>query len=312
LTTALKRVGIICGGSGSSKFASAFSDHSREDLELDLGLIANVADNYWYHGLYVCPDVDIITHALAGNLDTSKGWGVASDTFTGQQAYSKMSDAPEWFNLGDFDSALCQRRTELMKNGWTLSTVTDYFCNTFKIKHKIIPSTDDSVQTFMMTTSGLMHLQQYWVEHGALPEAKQILCLGSEVAKPNPAAISYISQFAIICPANPVTSILPSIRITGMEKVLKKSRVVAISPFVGDKPFSGPATKLMSVIGVEPSSLGVARLYQSFLKLFILDTQEDSQIVSSIKDLGIECVRTNTRVNENSRLSVAREIMGLL
>ncbi|HVB11502.1 MAG TPA: 2-phospho-L-lactate transferase [Nitrososphaerales archaeon] len=306
----MKRVGIICGGSGSSKFATAFSKYA--DSELDLGFIANVADNYWYHGLYVCPDVDIITHALAEKLDTSKGWGVASDTLTGKKVLSELSQSSEWFTLGDSDAALCLRRTELMKKGWSLSAITEYLRNSLQIRHPIIPATDDPVMTFIKTAVGLMHLQQYWVKYKAEPEATAIEYVGLKKAKPNPSAISYLSNYTIICPANPVTSVMPTISMKLIEKALKKSRVVAISPFVGDKPFSGPAARMISAIGIEPSSFGVAKLYSTFLKLFLVDTKEDSKSVTKIKDLGIECIRTNTTINENSRQSVAMEIMSSL
>ncbi|MHB2036455.1 MAG: 2-phospho-L-lactate transferase [Nitrososphaerales archaeon] len=306
----MKRVGIICGGSGSSKFATAFSKYANS--EFDLGYITNVADNYWYHGLYVCPDIDIITHALAENLDTSKGWGVASDTLTGNRTLSRLSRSSEWFTLGDSDAALCLRRTELMKKGWSLSAITEYLRNSLQIRHRIIPATDDSVMTFIKTAVGLMHLQQYWVKHKAEPEATAIEYVGLKKAKPNPSATSYLSDYAIICPANPVTSVLPTISMKLTEKSLKKSRVIAISPFVGNKPFSGPAARMMSAIGMEPSSFGVAKLYSKFLKVFLVDTEEDSKSVARIKDIGIECVKTNTAINENSRQSVAMEIMSLL
>lgn len=307
----MKRVGVICGGSGSSKFASAFSDYSNEREELDLGFITNVADNFWYHGLYVCPDVDIITHALAGNLNILKGWGVSGDTFSGRSLFSRITEE-QWFNIGDFDSALCQQRAELLKSGWKLSTVTDRFCKMFGIKYRIIPSTDDSEMTYVMTTSGIMHLQQYWVEHKGIPRVKSVSNVGVLLAKANTSAISYLSHFAIVCPANPITSIMPCIRLRGLRDALKKSRVIAISPFVGDRPFSGPAAQFMSAAGIEPNSLGVAKLYSTFLKLFIVDSTEDGKILSRIRDLGIECIRTNTRIDKDSRMSVAEGIMNSL
>ncbi len=307
----MKRVGVITGGSGSSKFATAFSDFSKNS-DMDFGFITNVADNYWYHGLYVCPDVDIITHALAGDLDVSKGWGVASDTFTARDILSKLSITGEWFSLGDSDSALCQRRTDLMKMGWSLSSVTAYFNRLLKIVHPIIPATNDFVMTFMGTKAGMMHLQQYWVKHKALPEINQIAYLGLEAAAANKTAISFLSDYVIICPANPVTSILPTILLKKVKGVLRKSKVVAISPFVGGQAYSGPATKMMAAISLEPNSFGVASLYSSFLKIFVVDSAEESNQVARIKDLEIECVRTNTRIDKISRDSMSREILNLL
>ena len=94
-----------------------------------------------------------------------------------------------------------------------------------------------------------------------------------------------------------------------IQNVLRKSRVVAISPFLRDSAFSGPAATFMRAAGYEPSTLGVAKLYSKFLKLFIVDSLEEVDIVKRVKDMGIECLRLNTRMAESSRLAIAKEIM---
>ncbi len=305
----MKRVGLVCGGSGSSKFARAFYNYAQQVSGYDVGHIVNVADNYWYHGLYVCPVGDIIPHALAVTFYLSQGGGVDSDTFFGKQFLSKISSSPEWFTLGDSDSALCQRRAELLKKGWTISAITDFFRKSFAIKNSIIPSTDDPVMTFFRTAAGFMPLQQFWIKNKALPKTSEIVYLGLELATPNSAALSYVSESAIICPANPVTSILPTVLMKKFKKFLSKSHVVGISPFVGNNPFSGPAAKLMSIIGAEPNSFGVASLYSQFLKVFFVDVSEESIVLSRIRDLGIECVRTNITMIAGSSQAISKEIM---
>ena len=133
---------------------------------------------------------------------------------------------------------------------------------------------------------------------------------GIGTATPNQNAIKYLSDYVFICPANPVTSILPTIRIKKIQSALKKSKAVAISPFIGEKPFSGPAGKLMKALGLEADSFGVASLYSQFLKIMLVDKSEDQTIVKKIKELGIECVKTNTKIESSSDESrIAKEVL---
>ncbi|MGI0091309.1 MAG: 2-phospho-L-lactate transferase CofD family protein [Nitrososphaerales archaeon] len=310
----MKRIGVISGGSGSSKFAIAFSDYVKKNNDFELGYIVNVADNYWYHGLYVCPDIDIITYALSGKLDMSKGWGINSDSFRGKEMLSNLSSAAEeWFSLGDFDSALCLRRTELLQKGWSLSSITNFLRRMLGVKEAVIPASDEPIATFVRTHTGLLHLQQFWLKLKAQPSVSGVEYESLDNALVPSAAASYLSESVIICPANPITSILPTIRIKQIRRKLARCRVVAISPFVGNRPFSGPAGKLMSSLGIESSSFGVAKLYSKFLKILFVDSAEEPEIIRRIKEQGIECIKTNIRIDSEFRNeSLSRQIMGLL
>lgn len=304
-------MGIITGGSGSSKFANAFAQIANTNSNFDIGFITNVADNYWYRGLYVCPDVDIIMHALSGQLDSSKGWGINNDTFGNSNIFSKLSKEREWFNLGSLDSAYCQRRTELMRSGWCLSSITKMFCKQLSIRWPVIPAADDSITTFVRTKAGLMHLQQYWVKYKAMPEPLEIVCHGQNDAKGNPEALQYLNDHVVICPANPVTSVSPTIRIHKIANALKNANVVAVSPFVGKTIFSGPAAKLMTASGIAPNSLGVAKMYSSFLKLLVIDSKEDRKIEEAIVNMGVECYKTSILLDGTNSQSFASEIMNI-
>ncbi len=311
-----KTLGVLCGGSGSSKFASAIAthfSHFTNSSEMKLGFVTNVADNFWRRGIYVCPDIDIITYALSGRLDTSRGWGVFSDTHNLQTLYGKLASGEDWFNLGDLDLALCLRRTKLLKDGWRLSRVTEFFQKLFGITYPVIPSTDDSVQTFVKTASGLMHLQEFWVKNKGELDVLNVGYLGIEKARANIIALKQCEQKVVICPANPVTSISPIVKLKGFARILKRSRVIAISPFLRGEAFSGPAPKFLRAVGCEASSYGVARMYSSFLKVFLVDSKEDLRIIGKIKDLGIECVKTkiSVRTSKDQEL-IAKEIADVL
>ena len=289
----MTRLGVICGGSGSSKFAISLGKYAKE--KYDLGFVCNVGDNFWYHGLYVCPDIDIITYALSGRLDESKGWGLADDSSRFLKGLKALG-FKEWFNLGDEDMALSVVRTELLRKGHTLSQITQHVSESLGIDFSIMPSTDDNVETYIFTSKGKLHLQEYWVKLRASPKVHGVDYFGIRKAVPNPEALKFLSQSAIICPANPITSILPTLNIPGMRKALKQSKLVAVSPFIGKKLFSGPASKLMRGLGLEPSSFGVAKLYSGFIKKFLVDKSEDNRQIERISSLDIECIKCNIRI----------------
>src|SRR5579875_752930 len=85
----MHQLSVLCGGSGSSKFALAITRGlAQSSRVVDARFFSNVGDNFWHYGLYICPDVDILLYALAGMLDESKGWGI-----TGTHSWSGIPSA---------------------------------------------------------------------------------------------------------------------------------------------------------------------------------------------------------------------------
>lgn len=304
-----RSVGVISGGSGSSKFATALGKYGQERR---FGFVCNVGDNFWFHGLYVCPDLDIITYALAGKLDESVGWGIRGDSGRFVKGLASLG-YESWFNLGDEDLALSVARTELIGKGMSLSRITDRVRRSLGIRHRVLPASDDSVQTHIRTSLGKIHLQEYWVKMKAAPKVQGVDYVGIKRATPNKEALDFLSGSVVIFPANPITSVMPTLRLRGVRQRLRRAKVVAISPFIGRTVFSGPAARLMRDLEIDPSSYGVANLYSDFLNLFLVDNGEDQKEILKIKALGIECIRTNITIrSEADRRSVAREIMSVL
>ncbi len=308
-----QKLGIFCGGSGSSKFVRPLSlylpFHSLEPC-----FIVNVADNFWHYGVYVCPDVDITTYCLSGKLDQKTGWGIDGDTRNFVRNYALLNPDEAWFGLGDSDLALCYRRTELLSQGWKLSKITEYFRERLQIKEEIIPASDESVQTYILTKGGKMHLQEFWVKNRGEPEVLNVEYSGLTKARPVPKLLEAISSKVLILPANPISSILPTLNLPRVrEKLSISSSVIAISPFLGTNAFSGPAAKFMKAKKIECSSLGVAKLYSDFLRIFLVHSSEDPSVINRIKELGVECIKTNIIMrNRSDQERIVNEIANLI
>ncbi|MGN6822662.1 MAG: 2-phospho-L-lactate transferase CofD family protein, partial [Candidatus Nitrosocosmicus sp.] len=82
---------ILAGGTGSIKLVRGiFSQYK------DITVVSNVADNFWFNGLYVCPDIDTIVYGLSNKLDKKKGWGIEKDSFNFLN-YMKDIGEESWF-----------------------------------------------------------------------------------------------------------------------------------------------------------------------------------------------------------------------
>ena len=284
---------ILAGGSGSVKMVRGFASQ-----RTDINVVTNVGDNYWLYGMYICPDIDTITYGLADLLDHDKGWGIKKDTF-GFLRQMEIFGEETWFRIGDRDTATHLTRTNMLKNGKSLSDITKWMCEKFSIEIKIMPVTDNTIETRIITDKGDMHLQEFWVKHRGLDEVKGIEYQGAEKVRPNPDAMNAIhdSNLIVIAPGNPLTSIGPMLAIKGIRKELakKKNKVVAVSPIIGSSAISGPTGKYMEAAGIEVSALGVAKMYADVCSNIIIDTK-DRMLTKKIESLNINVHDTKIRM----------------
>ena len=280
---------ILAGGSGSVKMVRGFASQ-----RTDINVVTNVGDNYWLYGMYICPDIDTITYGLADLLDHDKGWGIKKDTF-GFLRQMEIFGEETWFRIGDRDTATHLTRTNMLKNGKSLSYITKWMCEKLSIEIKIVPVTDNTMETRIITDKGAMHRQEFWVQHRGLDEVKGIEYQGAEKVRPNPDAMNAIhdSSLIVIAPGNPLTSIGPMLAIKGIRKELskKKNKVVAISPIIGNSAITGPTGKYLEAAGIEVSALGVAKMYADVCSNIIIDTK-DHALTKKIESLNINVHET--------------------
>ena len=298
---------ILAGGSGSVKLVRGFASQRS-----DINVIVNVGDNYWLYGMYICPDIDTITYGLADLLDHDKGWGIKKDTF-GFLRQMEIFGEETWFRIGDRDTATHLTRTNMLKNGKSLSYITKWMAEKFSIEIKILPVTDNTMETRIITDKGDMHLQEFWVKHRGLDEVKGIEYQGSEKVRPNPDAMNAIhdSSLIVIAPGNPLTSIGPILAIKGIRKELakKKTKVVAISPIIGNSAITGPTGKYLEAAGIEVSALGVAKMYADVCSNIIIDTK-DHALTKKIESLNINVHESKIKMtNKQSEDALAASII---
>jgi LPPG:FO 2-phospho-L-lactate transferase len=283
----------LAGGVGAARLLEGLI---RVVPQRQITIIGNVGDDIEFYGLHVSPDLDIVTYTLAGIVDPVRGWGFKGDTFYCQKLLQRYG-YKTWFNIGDRDLATHLYRTEQMRRGMPLSAATANIVSRLGLDLTLLPSTDDLLQTYILSNRGRMHFQEYMVRRQTKPKVKRVLFKGSESARPAPHVVQSITEASevIICPSNPIVSIGAILAVKGIRAALRKTkaRILGISPILGGKTVKGPADKLMKSLGIEASAIGVAKCYKDFLDTLIID-KIDAQLVPQIRSLGIKPIVTQT------------------
>ncbi len=278
---------VLTGGTGGAKFVQGLKQVAPAR---DLTFLVNTGDDLRWWGLHVSPDVDSITYALAGLLSRERGWGVEGDTFEALEAMQRLG-APAWFQIGDRDLALHKSRTEMLAAGKPLSQATAEIAQAMGIESRILPMTDDRVETRIQTPGGELSFQEYFVRERYRVAVEGVFFAGAEQARPAPGVVEAIAaaEVILLAPSNPVTSIGPILAVPGIREALKQTaaRVAAVSPIVGGAAVSGPAGELMKTQGLAVSAQGVAQAYADFLDVLIVD-ERDTAEKPALEKLGVE------------------------
>ena len=306
------KVTALAGGIGAARFLQGLVQVMNPGK---LTVIVNTGDDIEFFGLHISPDIDIVIYSLAGVVNPETGWGFPNDSFAclGQLREFQYED---WFHLGDRDLATHIHRTWLLRQGWSLTQITDTIRKRFSLGPRILPMTNDSVATKIGTDKGVFHFQEYLVKRKARDRVRKVLFAGIKKAQPTREVLESIrhADGIIICPSNPIVSIGPILALNGVREALQKTRarILAISPIVAGKPIKGPAARIMSGLGMKVSATQVARIYQDFLDVFIVD-QADRKLEKEIGSLGCRVVVTDTIMkNLRSKIHLARVACGTL
>lgn len=300
---------VLAGGVGAARFLQGLVQVVPQER---LTVIVNTGDDRDFYGLHVSPDLDIVMYTLSGAVDEEHGWGIRNDTYnTMQQLVSYGNE--DWFMLGDRDLATHIHRTKLLREGKTLSEVTDELRRHFGLTMRILPMSDQPVQTHIKTPAGLLHFQEYMVKRHCSDEVQDVVFVGASEARPAPGVLDALkdAEAILLAPSNPIVSIGSILAVSGVHDILHEASgmVVAVSPIVGGAPIKGPADKLMSGLGMEVSAVGVARCYRDFLDIMVIDEQ-DARLLERVEDLGIPAIATNTFMRDAaSKAALARKVL---
>jgi len=177
---------VLAGGVGAARFLRGLTAVVPPE---DITVVVNVGDDIELHGLRICPDLDSITYWLAGLVHPEQQWGRDDERFTVRDELVRLGHAP-WFTLGDRDLALHLHRTAQLRAGVPLSTVTADVAARHGLTLRLLPVTDDRIETRIHTADRRdLHFQEWWVGERAGPDVDRVEFRGPDAAPPAPGVV---------------------------------------------------------------------------------------------------------------------------
>jgi LPPG:FO 2-phospho-L-lactate transferase len=306
----LRRITVLSGGVGGARFLQGLLHGIRERVlpgvarDAEVTVVANTGDDWWVHGLKVCPDLDTVMYTLGDGIDHERGWGRRDETWHAKEELASYGVEPTWFGLGDRDLATHLVRTQMLDAGYPLSRVTEALCSRWQPGVRLLPMSDDRVETHVAITdpdspSGrrVVHFQEYWVKLRAAVPVEALVFVGLEESSPAPGVVDAITDadLVVVPPSNPVVSVGTILGVPRVREALvaTPARVVGLSPIVGGHHLRGMAEQLLTAIGVEVSAAGVGLHYGPRSGGGVLDgwlvDEADADDVRRVVDAGLAC-----------------------
>lgn len=304
-------IAVIAGGVGAARLLRALSSVIDP---AEIVAIVNVGDDLELGGLHISPDLDTVTYTLAGAIDPERGWGLVDESWRAMDTLGRYG-GPTWFGLGDRDLGTHLYRTQRMKDGAALSTVTAEIAAAWGLSHRLLPVTDDRLRTMVtVVDEGEVTFQEYFVGRRHDVAVSAVRFDGAERARPAPGVLEAIAaaDTVVVAPSNPIVSIAPVLAVPGLRDAIaaRRADVVAVSPIIAGAALKGPADRMLRELGHEPTATGVARLLDDLAGTFVIDTA-DRGLADDIESLGFDCVVTDTVMRDPAvSATLATAILG--
>jgi LPPG:FO 2-phospho-L-lactate transferase len=292
-------VAVLCGGVGAARLLAGLV---RAVPPADVTAVVNVGDDMVLHGLAISPDLDTVVYTVAGAIDPERGWGLRDESWQAMATLERYGGAT-WFGLGDRDLGTHLYRTQRLRDGAPLSTVTAEVARAWDLGLAVVPVTDDPLRTMLTlaepdgSPGDEVAFQDYFVARRHDVPVASVRFAGAEAATPARGVLEALSgaETVVVAPSNPIVSIGPVIAVPGVREAVaaRRDSVVAVSPLVGGRALKGPADRLLRELGHDDSVEGIARLYAPFVGTLVID-RADAEHADAVRAAGLRCVVADT------------------
>ncbi len=292
LASSRVRVVALSGGGGGARFARGLADVLEPG---ELTVIGNVGDDVEILGVHVSPDLDSLLYLFAGLLDEERGWGRADETWNALGAAAAWG-GEDWFRLGDLDLGLHLVRMQALRQGAALSRVTAELVERAGVTSRIVPATDDTLRTHVLTAAGRFEFQEWYVGRGHRDEVDGVEYEGADAARAAPGVVDALAaaDAILLGPSNPYLSVGPIVAVPEIREAIESRRVrcVAVSPLVGGAAVSGPLDRMLSRMAGGTTPEHVARSLDGLIDVLVIDEADGPAEAS------VELVVTSTLMRD--------------
>jgi LPPG:FO 2-phospho-L-lactate transferase len=258
-------------------------------------------------------------YTLGGGLDHQRGWGRTEETWSAKDELEAYGVPNTWFGLGDRDLATHVVRTLMLDQGYPLSAVTEALCARWQPGVRLLPMSDDRVETHVVIEDDqgrrAIHFQEWWVRLHAEVPAQQILPVGVDEAKPGPGVLDSIAEADVIVlpPSNPVVSIGTILAVPGVRDAIADAAapVVGVSPIVGGAPVRGMADACLTALGLPTTAGAVAGLYAGLIDGWLVAEEDAATSAPGVRVVARPLLMadpTTTRALARASFDLAREL----
>lgn len=298
---------MLGGGSGTARLLAGIKaqlgwDPTGPAVGADtVTAIVSTGGDIRLHNLHVSADLDACLYATAGVLshdavpasedpsfpDTAR----ADETFAVATELERYGAEAPWYRLGDKDIATHLMRTRMLDAGYRLSQVTAALCAHWQTGVRLLPMTDDRVETHVIVAAPAgsipdddaaaadraagpdqeeasivaIHLREWERRFQASLPPLAITPIAAEDATPAPGVLEAIAAAGLIVigPDNPVTALGSVFAVPGIREALAAASapVIGVSPVAAGQPVVPGATAGLSADGVEATARGIAGYY---------------------------------------------------
>lgn len=294
---------VLTGGVGGAKLVAGLVDAIGGDR---VTAIVNTGDDFVHLGLSISPDIDTLLYTLAGLADPVRGWGRRDESWAMHETIGAMG-GPDWFLLGDRDLALHLTRSEALRQGESLSSITASLAARMGIDAEIVPMSDEPCGVVIDSDEGRLEFQRYFVGRRAEPVVRSVDLSAAKAARMAEAARAALARddldAVLIAPSNPWLSVDPILAVPGMRAAIAAADapVVAVTPLPGGQAVKGPTAKIMRELGLRLDVQSIADHYAGLIDGLLIDERDASD------PAGVPSVRADTiMVDAETRMRVAR------
>jgi LPPG:FO 2-phospho-L-lactate transferase len=287
------KVVVLSGGVGGARFLRGVVDVIDA---AEVTAIVNVGDDLEVLGLSVSPDLDSVLYTLADLGDEERGWGRADETWHALATVDALG-GETWFGLGDRDLGLHLVRTQALRAGEPLSTVTQRVAAALGLETTILPATDQPLRTWLDTPNGSFDFQHWFVARAHRDPVDRVRFEGAADARPAPGVLEALheAELILIAPSNPFVSIGPILAVERIRSALERRRVpcVAVSPLIGGRAVKGPAAAMLARLEGGTSAAHLAQCYPGLIDALVFD-EADADGAGAVEELGVRPIVTRT------------------
>jgi LPPG:FO 2-phospho-L-lactate transferase len=300
------KVAVLSGGVGGARFVQGLVESIEPG---DVTVVGNVGDDVEVLGLHISPDLDSILYALARLNDEERGWGRADESWRAFAAAGELG-GETWFQLGDLDLGLHLVRTQALRSGEPLSTVTRRLAESLGVEARVLPATDDRLRTWIDTPAGEFPFQEWFVARGHRDEVDGVRFEGDAEPAPGVGAALESADLLLVAPSNPYVSIAPILAVDAIREAFASRSVpaVAVSPLIGGRAVKGPADRMLARLAGGTSPAHVAAQYGGLIDALVVDEAD----VDDLDGLGeVRPIVTRTLMSDpEARKRLAEAALG--